>query len=174
MKRCPRCKVTQPVENFSKNKNSLDGLAYACKDCSLQGTYVSRNKNREYWSQRNPYENNPYYTKGLKKCAKCKRIKRLIGFNRNATQKDGLTSFCKLCARKISQLHKYGVYVDKNSMCEVCGSTSALSIDHDHTTGKFRGILCQLCNAFIGMAEDNVDILKSAAIYLNRHKRREK
>ena len=69
-------------------------------------------------------------------------------------------------------------YEDFNSMfeaqkgyCKICekhqldlGKT--LSVDHNHTTGQVRGLLCQKCNAMIGMANDNIEILQSAIKYL--------
>lgn len=42
----------------------------------------------------------------------------------------------------------------------------AIHIDHDHKTGKVRGILCRQCNSVLGMAADNLDILRDAVLYL--------
>lgn len=53
--------------------------------------------------------------------------------------------------------------------CEVCGSDSTLSIDHNHTTGKIRGVLCARCNHTLGHARDNPEILRALAIYLEAH-----
>lgn len=41
-------------------------------------------------------------------------------------------------------------------------------IDHDHSTGKIRGILCRTCNLGIGMFVDSVEVLESAIAYLKR------
>jgi hypothetical protein len=54
--------------------------------------------------------------------------------------------------------------------CVICGSTRRLCIDHDHTTGNIRGILCTKCNAGIGMFDDNTTRLRLAIDYLNRSK----
>ena len=40
------------------------------------------------------------------------------------------------------------------------------AIDHNHETGKFRGILCLKCNSLLGMASDSTDVLNSAIDYL--------
>lgn len=40
------------------------------------------------------------------------------------------------------------------------------AIDHNHETGKFRGILCLKCNSMLGMACDSIDLLGKAADYL--------
>lgn len=53
--------------------------------------------------------------------------------------------------------------------CEVCGSDDTLSIDHNHDTGKIRGVLCARCNHTLGHARDNPEILRALAIYLEEH-----
>jgi hypothetical protein len=59
--------------------------------------------------------------------------------------------------------------------CECCGRApmrygvpTALSLDHDHTTGKFRGWLCNRCNLGIGMLDDTLTGLQNAISYLRR------
>ena len=43
------------------------------------------------------------------------------------------------------------------------------AIDHNHETGKFRGILCLNCNSLLGMAGDSVKVLQSAIGYLEQN-----
>ena len=40
------------------------------------------------------------------------------------------------------------------------------AIDHDHKTGRIRGLLCQSCNHLLGKAHDSVELLQSAIEYL--------
>ena len=49
---------------------------------------------------------------------------------------------------------------------ELLGKKRLPSIDHDHTTGEVRGLLCNKCNCFIGLADENIDVLTSAIAYL--------
>ena len=57
-------------------------------------------------------------------------------------------------------------------LCECCGgrwpNLRGLHLDHDHTSGRFRGWLCSNCNTGIGKLGDTVDGLKQAIEYLNR------
>jgi len=60
--------------------------------------------------------------------------------------------------------------------CAICGcgpesprnhGGSTLAVDHDHVTGKFRGLLCKNCNMLIGLADDCSDILAHASYYMS-------
>lgn len=42
-------------------------------------------------------------------------------------------------------------------------------VDHDHKTGKVRGLLCRRCNDFLGKVKDNRDILRRLEEYLKRN-----
>jgi hypothetical protein len=51
--------------------------------------------------------------------------------------------------------------------CAICGILGKrLHIDHSHTTGKIRGLLCTNCNRGIGYFQDNPEFLRNAASYL--------
>jgi hypothetical protein len=39
-------------------------------------------------------------------------------------------------------------------------------VDHDHATGRVRGLLCAACNAALGLLQDNPRVILSAADYL--------
>lgn len=64
---------------------------------------------------------------------------------------------------------------EQNGACVICKQPEAnrrqrLSVDHDHETGKVRGLLCQRCNSIIGMALENIEVLESAIQYIARSK----
>lgn len=79
-------------------------------------------------------------------------------------------------------LHQYNMLLTKqNNVCAICKKDEAkidkrthqprkLSVDHDHTNGKIRGLLCSLCNMAIGMMKDDFNIIVSAAEYIQEHK----
>lgn len=66
---------------------------------------------------------------------------------------------------------------EQDHCCAVCGKHEndvdqrghkyrRLVVDHCHTTGKVRGLLCHNCNILLGHAADNPDILQKALSYL--------
>lgn len=73
---------------------------------------------------------------------------------------------------------KYGIGVgvvnemlyNQSNRCAICEkefvSKKTTHIDHCHSTGKIRGMLCEGCNIGLGGFKDNVDILKKAIEYL--------
>jgi Recombination endonuclease VII len=61
----------------------------------------------------------------------------------------------------------------QNGCCAICkrpasGMKLALAVDHCHTTGLVRGLLCMRCNKALGWFQDNIMQLKAAAIYLEK------
>ena len=50
--------------------------------------------------------------------------------------------------------------------CHICKQIKNLSIDHRHTTGEVRGLLCTNCNTALGSFKDDVALLKRAIEYL--------
>ncbi|MCY1447865.1 Recombination endonuclease VII [compost metagenome] len=63
------------------------------------------------------------------------------------------------------------MYDAQAGVCKICGrpddtKRGMLQIDHCHTTGKVRGLLCHHCNILLGNARDDVAILEKAIAYL--------
>lgn len=89
----------------------------------------------------------------------------------------------RLTQRKAIFKHRYGITLDQyndllaaqNNKCAICSIEFDSSIkgktphiDHDHSTGIVRGLLCHKCNLVIGHADDSIEVLKSAIDYLAR------
>jgi hypothetical protein len=62
------------------------------------------------------------------------------------------------------------LYAAQGGRCAICrratGKTRRLSVDHDHASGKVRGLLCRPCNDLLGHARDDVDFFERAITYL--------
>jgi hypothetical protein len=52
-------------------------------------------------------------------------------------------------------------------LCGICGERfDVLCVDHDHSSGRVRGLLCRDHNLMLGFAKDRPDVLLRAAEYL--------
>ncbi len=133
-----------------------------------------------------------------KRCTNCWIIKPTVKFSKDCRRPSGLQSWCKECRNESSRkyyLSKQGstynrrkhlktrfnitleqydkMLEDQKEVCMICGGTNAdgrrLYVDHDHETGKIRGLLCFSCNRLLGDALDDVKILKNATQYLRKY-----
>jgi len=66
-----------------------------------------------------------------------------------------------------------GLKIKQNNCCAICKTTLEdgflVHVDHDHKTGKIRGILCRWCNTGLGNFKDSCDSLESAINYLKNN-----
>lgn len=133
-----------------------------------------------------------------KACSRCKNTKLIKEFGKNKSRKDGYQNECKTCRSKIAKFYfqkykekrntynlrkKYGIspqeyaqLLDKQqSECAICRTTKVnnksgrFNIDHDHVTGKVRGLLCSECNTGLGKLGDSIESLEKALEYLKNH-----
>lgn len=128
----------------------------------------------------------------MKECNKCKEILPIDNFYKHKKSKDGYNWSCIKCCNGISKnyyknnilkikdshyknsynisLEKYiEMYKECAGKCNICSRQfSVLCIDHNHITGKIRGLLCSNCNKGIGFLQTDVGInfLELAADYL--------
>src|SRR3954463_3846538 len=84
-------------------------------------------------------------------------------------------------SRKSALKKKFGItpeqygemLLQQGGVCAICrvGTTClrghTMPVDHDHKTGKVRGLLCGTCNSLLGYAKDDPAVLKSAIQYLS-------
>lgn len=86
--------------------------------------------------------NRAYYLKHYHKRERC--------YSREATRKYCLKRLYGLTPEDVERM-----ICDQNSQCAICKKTSNdLNVDHDHKTGKVRGMLCGGCNALLGRWEN--------------------
>ena len=65
----------------------------------------------------------------------------------------------------------YAIFEKQGGKCAICLDpiTDKDSMDHCHNKNKARGILCTNCNIALGQFEDNIEVLNSAILYLERY-----
>lgn len=64
---------------------------------------------------------------------------------------------------------KVALYRSREGKCDICKiniTIGASRVDHDHVTGKVRGLLCNKCNIGLGYFNDDPTLVETAAIYL--------
>src|SRR6266705_1692456 len=141
-KLCPKCTQTKPAKAFYKNKSRPDGLATWCKACADRD-------NRKRMSKYGTKYNAPSYKRRAKK-QWAYSLGRKFGLTED--DYDALLNWSK-------------------GGCAICGERAGpgdrrLDVDHDHRTGKIRGLLCRACNTGIGKLQEDARILRIAIAYL--------
>ena len=72
----------------------------------------------------------------------------------------------------LSHIEYEKLFKKQNGVCDICGiniGSKKLAVDHNHTTGKNRGLLCVRCNLGLGYFKDDAEVLKLAIRYLEKH-----
>jgi len=118
-------------------------------------------------------QNKPNTAEGTKICKDCKEEKLITEFRTAYWGKGGNRIYCnqcKACHRKnmslLYSLKKLNPK-PKDGKCQACGDTpDVLHLDHDHTTDKFRGWVCEGCNHSMGKSNDDPEKLIKQAEYL--------
>ncbi|UGY90494.1 endonuclease VII domain-containing protein [Streptomyces gobiensis] len=171
-KKCSRCKRTLRPDAFAENKSMRDGLQAYCRECSAE-YYRQRQEARGLTvRERIPVP------RGHKRCPQCGEVKPHSEWERNRTSSDGWASYCRTCRAHRNRDHyfrrKYGLsqeelqqlLEEQVGVCVICLAASAEHVDHDHRTGKVRGVLCFSCNAALGQFKDRPDAIRRAAAYV--------
>lgn len=133
-----------PLDRFAKNTKGVAGRSTRCKPCVYAQVKVARQADPEKYRTytRDYYERDPGRFHDLAVC-------RRFGLSRG--------QYAELLAQQ-------------NGLCALCkkapGSSKRLHVDHDHQTGRVRGLLCHHCNTGVGNLQDDPALLRAAAAYV--------
>lgn len=170
-KKCSVCQRKLPASAFAVNRSKLDGLQNNCRECTAE----AYRRRREALGKRVRRADTP---EGHKHCMGCDEVKPWSEWHRNATASDGLSTRCKACraieGRAGHLKRKYGMteaerdamVAEQFGICCICLAAPAEHVDHDHETGRVRGVLCFSCNAALGQFKDQPDVIRRAAAYV--------
>jgi hypothetical protein len=171
-KRCVRCGEVKPHAAFARRRSNIDGLQRHCRECAAE---YHRARQESLGKKVRPKVEVPV---GHKLCLKCGEVKPWSEWHRNATASDGWSTRCKACraaeGRAGHLKRQYGLteaerdemIASQMGLCVICLKAPAVHVDHCHTTGKVRGVLCFNCNSAIGKLGDDPDAVRRAAAYL--------
>lgn len=148
-KQCIKCKEIKSTNQYFKNNGFNDGYMSRCKQCARQ--YYKINKDKININAKEYYKNNPNQFRNT-----------------------------QLKSRYNITLEQYNaLLIKQKSCCAICGKhelelNKALHVDHDHkcchsikSCGKcIRALLCQQCNLMIGNSNDNSEVLRKGADYV--------
>jgi len=107
---------------------------------------ISRKRRNEYmkrWTKKNPTLRRQYKLKAQ--------------FGLSLTEYDSI----------LTQQHGVCAICEQPEFISILGHTPVLRVDHDHITGKIRGLLCSNCNTALGLFKDSRLSLNRALNYLN-------
>ncbi len=142
-RRCRECNKIAPLADFASYRRKGGYLARYpyCKQCVARRMARYRKTNR---AQTNASARKSFL-----------RAKYGMTEKQYAAMEEAQGGRCAICRQQ-------------EATVAPCGELRALAVDHNHTTGAVRALLCAGCNAMIGLAMENPAILRAGADYLER------
>ena len=138
---------------------------YKCDACIKLNTQRLARKHRELYVKRHPERAKKSNKESQLRHPETKRkYQREYHQRRKVVSVPYVTLFkrqrgvCAICGNPETKTNKYG-------------TVFSLSYDHDHSNGKYRGLLCYNCNLLLGKAGDSFEILTKAARYIRKWKK---
>lgn len=142
MKNCNSCGKATPLENIAAN-------SAVCKQCKAEYNKEYRRKNKESLAEKKK----EYYDNNKEKRQNSWYLREygisLEDFNE---MRENQQNRCAIC-----DIH------------EIHAPKSILFVDHCHSSGKVRALLCHHCNSGLGLFKDNALFLNTAILYLEQH-----
>ena len=162
MKQCSKCNQVKELSQFHKDKSKDGGLRYQCKECAneVKKAWYAANFEKvcaksKAWNATNPEKksaNHKAWSAANPEKVKEYQLKRNFGisladYNQMFANQSGCCAICK---------------------CHQTEFKKKLSVDHSHSTGEIRGLLCHCCNTGIGHLSESDSNLEAASRYLNQ------
>lgn len=164
---CKKCKINKLEKDFEKGRRD-------CKSCRNE----QKRESDKNWRRKHP-EVGSRYGKLYYKNNKGEIRKRNMQWQKE--HPDRVRHHSLMSSHGIS-LEEYNQKIEEqDGKCDIChqpesrinkrtGKTKFLCVDHNHETGKVRGLLCDDCNIAIGKIKENIETLENAKKYLQKYK----
>lgn len=186
---CLDCGEEKTLEDFPQNKGRPDGRGAYCRPCFGVRSRASYARRRAAEGKVvRPIREVP---DGRRFCPSCQAVKPLEDFPLNRASRSGRGGYCKPChnvkgkqvyerlyggTREYHLRRRYGItgaqydqlVADQGGVCALCRQRAPQHVDHDHLTGRVRGVLCSCCNQGLGNFRDDAATLRQAADYVER------
>lgn len=180
---CSKCKEYKTRASFPKNKASKTGYSNWCKSCCKDNLDSKKQVSLE---DAKVFYADIVASGKLYSCTKCGKTDtaKHFYFKRAYGKVSIVTSNCRECNSHSGRMLKFSIdkerflqmLRDQDNKCKICGidheewksanNGKAFAVDHCHTTGKIRGLLCSWCNKGLGHFKDNQEALLAAIQYL--------
>ena len=151
-KKCTKCFVVLPVESFY-NKTTKAGTATIvsrCKPCTLEDAKVKYANDPTPLSEEELARSRAYHA--ANKESRNARAKGVRNANPDRERNRKLIQRFGITLEEYDNMHNA-----QNGLCKICGNPEELdrrlAVDHNHETGRVRGLLCFKCNVFLGHIE---------------------
>ena len=190
MKVCRDCRRELPLTDFSPSKKNRDGRTSYCRPCLR--VRDARYRAARAASDGRTVRPRPVLPDGYARCPSCDSVKPRSDFGTRSGGRSGRVSYCYACFNRIKEesrqrVHggsrnyhlrrRYGITAAEadamreaqGGLCALCRERPAEHVDHDHLTGKVRGMLCSCCNQGLGNFRDRADVMRAAIAYLQAH-----
>ena len=191
-KTCSKCGETKPLNEFHNSSRAPDGHRYNCKECqrTRDKAWYKANKERaaatnRTWRKTNPereaatskawYEANKDRRAATSRAWREANPDRVAAISKawNEANSERVIDGRLRRTYDISSFEYDDMLEAQGGGCAICGKTPEaegrrLSVDHDHETGRVRGLLCNLCNRGLGHFTHDLGLLYSAISYLEQ------
>lgn len=146
LRHCTDCDTSKPLDAFFPQAGKFGGVHSHCRECrNARGRARTANDGdsvrawRKEWRRKNPDRCREY----------ARRHHLKVNYGLSEADYDAL-------------VERHG------GCCAICGGDAGLAVDHCHTTGVVRGLLCTRCNPGLGFFQDDPELLRQAIDYLER------
>lgn len=179
VKICCRCKIEKSIDLFPRNKRLSDGRDTRCSSCNSISSKNYRNLNLEKTrasTRRWYYANKSHVRDVQKRWGKNNPDKIKAAQKRYKESHPNYRTFKDIKRNFGIDVSEYfKILNSQNGVCLICnrperrklfGKITRLAIDHNHKTGKVRGLLCSNCNRALGLLEENLVFIDQMKKYI--------